>query len=67
MGLTEAAPSHDVASKTDPPPFNGGFQDVDGTRSVLGSFHRPSAEEAIGVLYDLGKGIGGAFATVRDQ
>ncbi|MYD99279.1 MAG: transferrin-binding protein-like solute binding protein [Gammaproteobacteria bacterium] len=66
VGLTEAAPTYDVAAWTDLPLVDGAFQDADSTRSIEGSFYGPSGEEAGGIFLDLGEGVGGAFGAVRD-
>ena len=66
VGLTEAAPTYDVAAWTDLPLVDGAFQDVDSTRSIEGSFYGPAGEEAGGVFFDVGEGVGGAFGAVRD-
>lgn len=66
VGLTEAAPTYDVAPWTDLPLAGGAFQDADGARSIQGSFYGPSGEEAGGIFFDVGEGIGGAFGAVRD-
>ena len=55
VGLTEAAPTYDVAAWTDLPLVDGAFQDADSTRSIQGSFYGPA-----------GEGVGGAFGAVRD-
>ena len=66
VGLTEAAPTYDVAPWTDLPLVNGEFQDSESARSVQGAFYGPSGEEAGGIFFDRGEGIGGAFGVVRD-
>ena len=66
VGLTGDAPAYDVAPWTDLPLMDGGFQDSDSSRTIQGAFYGPSGEEAGGVFFDLGEGIGGAFGAVRD-
>ena len=65
VGLSADAPRYNVAAWTDLPVVDGGFQSDEATRSIQGAFYGSAGNEAGGVFFDRGEGVGGAFGAVR--
>ena len=65
VGLSADAPRYNVAAWTDLPVVDGGFQSDEATRSIQGAFYGSAGDEAGGVFFDRGEGVGGAFGAVR--